>query len=85
MGIFGFGDNSDYSVEVFQSDPKPRKNGTIPEKRWYWKIMDADDQTRLLPPMRGRHSGWADYDAAQADAREVVNGLGGDFRDLDEV
>ena len=75
MGIWGFGDNSDYKLVVKESDHKPGL--------FHWLIEDETGKPRALPPVRGQDHGFSSYEAAEADAREVVNGLGADFRDLD--
>ena len=74
--LFGFGDHSDYKIKVFKSDSK---------ELWHWKIMDEKGVTRLIPPVHGTFHGFGSPDAAEADAREVVEGLGADFKDLDQA
>ena len=76
MKIWGFGDDSDYRLSIHQSE----RDG-----RYYWHIEDAGGNVRLLPPMRGRVHGFDEYEHARADAEEVVNGLGADFDDLEEI
>ena len=73
MRFFGFGDNSDFKCRV-AADVKGR---------WHWIILDATGKARALPPLAGTPEGFESYAAAVADAREVVNGLGADFKDLD--
>ena len=83
--FFGI-DNSDYGVRPIVTDPKPnRKTGVKPPVRHLWAIVDATGATRLMPPLRGHNYGWGSREAALADAREVVTGLGANFGDLDEV
>ena len=43
MGIFGFGDNSDYKLHVH-----PGQDG-----RWYWTLLDGLDQVRAVPAFHG--------------------------------
>ena len=73
MKFFGFGDNSNYICRIKQ-DVK---------KRWHWIIEDGTGKARALPPLDGTPEGFETDEAAIADAREVVNGIGADFRDLD--
>ena len=73
MKFFGFGDNSDFKCRIAED----RKG------RWHWIIEDATGKARALPPLAGTPEGFASEEAAIADARGVVNGLGADFRDLD--
>lgn len=73
MGIWGFGDNSDFSLEIKQG-----KLGA-----WHWMLKDGDGKLRALSPIKGKGHGFQTEQAAVDDAREVVNGLGADFKDLD--
>ena len=73
MRFFGFGDNSDFKCSI-HSDRL---------ERWHWTIMDAAGKARAIPTLAGTPEGFESADAAVADARELVNGLGADFKDLD--
>ena len=72
--LFKLGDHSDYSILFKQSG----KNG-----KWFWNIRDETGKIRLLPPVFGRKAGFDEYEGALADAREVVDGLGADFGDIE--
>ena len=73
MRFFGFGDNSDFKCRIKEDE----------KKRWHWIIEDFYGKARALPPLAGTPEGFESDEAAIADAREVVKGLGADFRDLD--
>ena len=78
MRFFGFGDDSDYRCRIKQDE----------KGRWHWIIEAPDNmgsgwKARALPPLAGTPEGFESDEAAIADAREVVNGLGADFKDLD--
>ena len=74
MRIFGLGgDDSDFSLHVHQGRGD----------RWYYDIRDAEGTSRLVPTFRGVAHGFDTQEDAIADAREVVEGLGADFSDLD--
>ena len=77
MGIWGFGDNSDFKLIVKESD---KKKGLF-----HWLIEDADGKPRALPPVMGSFHGFSSYEAAEADARALVEGLGADFNDLEVI
>ena len=76
MGIFGFGDNSDYRLHVH-----PGHGG-----RWYWTLLDGLNNVRAVPTFHGGPThGFETYIEARGDAREVIEGLGADFKDLEVV
>ena len=77
MRIWGFGDNSDFKLVVKASDHKP--------DLFHWLIEDASGKIRALPPVAGQFHGFSSIEAAEADAREVVNGLGANFDDLEVI
>ena len=73
--FFGFGDDSDYRLVI-----KPSEN--LPHL-WHWLIEDGLGTIRAIPPVHGTVHGFDSYEAAEFDAREFVEGLGADFKDLD--
>ena len=75
MSIFGFGDNSDFKLVVKQDKGK----------LWHWFIRDEKGVARAAAALRGNPHGFATEEDAIADAREVVNGLGANFKDLDVI
>ena len=77
MRLFGFGDHSDYQLVVKPSKSRPGL--------WHWLIKDGAGFLRAMPPVHGKDRGFDTEEAAIEDARQVVNGLGADFKDLDIV
>ena len=77
MGIWGFGDKSDFKLIIKPSENKP--------DLWHWLIEDGTGDIRAIPPVHGTVHGFDSPEAAEADAREVVNGLGADFKDLERI
>ena len=77
MGIWGFGDNSDFKLIVKPSDHKP--------ELFHWLIKDSSGKIRALPPVAGQNRGFSSYQAAEADARDFIRGLGADFNDLEVI
>ena len=74
MGWFGLGDNSDFRIHIFEGKPG----------LWHWTIKDETGRIRAIPPVQGERHGFHDYDQAKDDARSFVEGLGADFKDLEE-
>ena len=72
MSFLGFGDNSDYKVV-----PKQGKKGN-----WYWIIEDEKGKARSVGALFGSRR-FQTREAVLDDAREVVKGLGADFKDLE--
>ena len=77
MRIFGFGDHSNFRLLVFESDHKPGL--------FHWLIEDHEGKPRAMPTVIGPAHGFDSHEAAYNDAKEVVDGLGADIRDLDLI
>ena len=69
-------DNSDYGVEIEQSSK---------DRRWYWILRDGTGKPRAIPTAFGSHHGFETAEACEADARDVVEGLGARFGALDVI
>ena len=73
MSIFRFGDRSDYRLHVHPGH----------DSRWYWTLLDGENQPRAVNALVGGGHGWESYAQARADGFAFVRGLGADPKDID--
>ena len=70
--LFGFGDHSDSTLELRVGE----------DRRHHWTIRDAAGEAQAVS---AHPRGFDSYQAARANARAFVRGLGADFSDVEIV